>query len=97
VVTLDELLDAGDRQRDRTRSAGLVIGGYARVGLWSFGWSLAKLVTLILSLLAGVFFGLGWVCARCVPVLRWARTAFLLGWEAGRASSGPPGGGRVAA
>lgn len=90
MVTLDELLDAGDDRRERTRQAGRVAAGYMRVGLWSAGWALAKLVTLLLAVVAGLFFGLGWACARAVPVLAWARTAFLLGWEAGR----PPGGDR---
>lgn len=88
MVTLDELLDAGDRRRDKTREAGRIVAGYARVGLWAVGWALAKLLTLILTVVAGVFFGLGWCCARVVPVLRWARTAFVLGWEAGSASGG---------
>jgi hypothetical protein len=88
VVTLDELLDAGDRRRERTREAGRAIAGYVRVGLWSIGWALAKLVVVLLGVVAGVFFGIGWLCARTVPVLRWARTAFVMGWEAGR-SRGP--------
>jgi hypothetical protein len=84
VVTLDELLDTGDRRRDRTREAGHVVAGYLRIGLWSIGWTLAKLVAILLGLIAGVFFVLGWTAARVVPALRWARTAFVLGWEAGR-------------
>lgn len=96
MVTLDELLDAGDKQRDQARHTGKVIAGYARVGLWSVGWLLAKVVTLLLATVAALFYGIGWTCARSVPVLRWARTAFVLGWEAGR-SRAAPGGGRVAA
>lgn len=88
MVTLNELLNAGDRRRDQTRAAGQAIGGYLRVGLWSAGWLLAKLVALTLAVIAGLFFGLGWCCARVVPAVRWARTAFVLGWEAGRASGG---------
>jgi hypothetical protein len=91
VATLDDLLDVGDKRRDQTREAAKAAAGYLRVGVWSVGWLLAKTVTLLLATVAGVFFTLGWVCARTVPVLRWARTAFVLGWEAGR----PPGG-RVA-
>jgi hypothetical protein len=88
VVTLDELFSAGERRKDQTREAGRVAAGYARVGLWSIGWVLAKLVTLVFAAVAGVFFAIGWCCAQTVPVLRWARTAFVLGWEAGRASGG---------
>jgi predicted tellurium resistance membrane protein TerC len=89
MVTLDELLDAGDRQRDRTRQTGQVVAGYTRVGLWSVGWALAKLVALLLGVIAAVFFGTGWLAAKVVPALRWARTAFMLGWEAGRSRGAP--------
>lgn len=88
MVTLDELLIAGDDRRAQTRDTARVIGGYLRVGVWSVGWLLAKTITLVLAVIAGVFFGIGWCCARIVPALRWARTAFVLGWEAGRASGG---------
>lgn len=88
MVTLDELLAAGDRRRDETRAAGAVVAGYLRVGLWSAGWLLAKLVALLLATVAGFFFGVGWCCAKVVPALKWAWTAFTLGWEAGRASGG---------
>jgi hypothetical protein len=91
VATLDDLLDVGDKQREQTVAAAKVAAGYLRVGVWSVGWLLAKTITLLLATVAGAFFTLGWVCARSVPALRWARTAFVLGWEAGR----PPGGGRV--
>lgn len=84
MVTLDELLIAGSDRRDKTREAGRIAAGYLRVGLWSVGWLLAKLLTLILSIVAGVFFAIGWSAAKVVPALRWARTAFVLGWEAGR-------------
>lgn len=93
MTTFDDLLDAGNARRDQTRAAGRVIAGYLRVGLWSLGWALARLLTLLFAAVAGLFFGIGWACARTVPVLKFARTAFVLGWEAGR----PPGGGRVAA
>jgi len=84
MVTLDELLDTSDRRREQTRDVGRVIGGYARVGLWSAGWLLAKLVAILLGVIAAVFFAIGWTAAKVVPVLRWTRTAFVLGWEAGR-------------
>lgn len=84
MVTLDELLATGDRRRESARATGRIIGGYVRVGLWSIGWMLAKLVALVLGAVAGVFFAIGWCAAKVVPALRWARTAFVLGWEAGR-------------
>jgi len=84
MVTLDELLTTGDRRRDQTGDAGRVIVGYARVGLWTIGWLLAKLVAVVLGTVAAVFFSIGWTAAKVVPALRWARTAFVLGWEAGR-------------
>lgn len=87
MVTLDELLDTGDRQKERTTDALQKVGGYLRVGVWSVGWLLAKLVTLVLATVAGVFYVLGWTCARTVPVLGWVKTAFVLGWEAGRRGS----------
>lgn len=88
MVTLNDLLDTGDERRDKTAATAKVALGYVRVGLWSIGWVLAKLLTLIFALVAGMFFAIGWCCARAVPVLKWARTAFVLGWEAGRASGG---------
>lgn len=93
MVTLDDLLDVGDERREQTRDAGRVIAGYLRVGVWSAGWLVARAVTLLLAAVAGLFFAIGWACARVVPVLKWARAAFVLGWEAGR----PRGGGRVPA
>lgn len=84
MVTLDELLDSGDRQRARTRAAGQDLAKLVRVGLWSVGWLLARVLTLLFAAVAGVFFALGWLCARAVPALRWVRAAFMLGWEAGR-------------
>lgn len=93
MATLDDLLGTADKRRDQTREAVKAAAGYLRVGVWSVGWLLARTVTLLLAAVAGVFFTLGWVCGRTVPVLRWARTAFVLGWEAGR----PAGGGRVSA
>lgn len=84
MVTLDELLSAGDRRRDLTRDTGRVISGYLRIGLWSIGWILAKLVAILFGAVAAVFFAIGWTAAKVVPALRWARTAFVLGWEAGR-------------
>ena len=85
MVTLDQLLDAGDEQRERTHQAGRVAAGYLRVGLWGTGWLLARLLVLVLALLAGLFYGAGWVAARTAPALVWARAAFTLGWQAGRA------------
>lgn len=90
MTTLDDLLRAGDERKDRTHRAGREVAGYLRVGLWSVGWLLAKALTLLLAIVAGLFFAIGWACARTVPALRFARTALVLGWEAGR----PPGGGR---
>lgn len=88
MATLDDLLDVGDQRRSQTRDAGRLAVGYLRVGVWSIGWTLAKLLTLLFASVAGVFFAVGWCCARAVPVLRWARTAFMLGWEAGRPQGG---------
>lgn len=84
MVTLNELLDAGDRRRVEAGKSVKVILGYLRVGLWSIGWALAKLVALLFGVIAAVFFAIGWTAAKVVPALRWARTAFVLGWEAGR-------------
>ena len=88
MTTLDDLLDVGDKRRAETRAAAAAAAGYLRVGVWSVGWLLAKTLTLLFATVAGVFFAIGWVCARSVPVLKFVRTAFILGWEAGR----PPGG-----
>lgn len=82
MVTADLLVD---KRREQTRAAAVAAGGYLRVGVWSAGWLLARTLTLLFATVAGVFFGIGWCCARVVPVLRFVRTAFMLGWEAGRA------------
>lgn len=92
MTTLDDLLDAGNERRQQARDAVKTIVGYLRVGVWSIGWLIARTVALLLTVVAGVFFAIGWTLHRVVPVLVWARTAFVLGWEAGR----PRGGGRVA-
>lgn len=92
MVALDDLRTTGDERRDAARNALRAITGYARIAVWSVGWLIARTVALLLTLIAGVFFAIGWTLHRVVPVLVWARTAFVLGWEAGR----PRGGGRVA-
>lgn len=84
MTTLDDLLSTEDRHRERTREAGQQIAGCARVGIWGVGWTLAKLVLLLMACVAGVIYGIGWVLAKTVPVLRWMKAAFTLGWEAGR-------------
>lgn len=88
MTTLDDLLAVEDKRREQTRTAALAAAGYLRVGVWSVAWLLAKTLTLLLASLAGVAFAVGWCCARAVPALKFFRTAFVLGWEAGR----PPGG-----
>jgi hypothetical protein len=82
VATVDLL---ADKRREQTRAALVATAGYLRVGVWSVGWLLAKTLTLLLATVAGVFFAIGWCCARSVPALKFFRTAFVLGWEAGRA------------
>lgn len=74
--------------RQRTLETARVIAGYLRVGLWSAGWLVAKAITLVLGTIAGVFFGLGWCCARITPAVRWACAAVALGWDAGNARAG---------
>jgi hypothetical protein len=85
VTTIDDLLTAGDKRRDQTQAAAKAAAGYLRVGVWTVGWLLAKTITLLFATVAGLFFAIGWSCARSVPVLKFVRTAFMLGWEAGRA------------
>lgn len=87
MTTLDDLMDVGDERRDKTREVAQQAVGYTRVGVWSVGWALAKLVVLLMACVAGVFYGIGWAAARTVPVLRWLKAAFVIGWEQGRRGS----------
>jgi hypothetical protein len=87
MTTLDDLMNAGDDRRDKTREVARQAAEYTRVGVYSIGWVLAKLVVLLMATVAGVFYGIGWLAARAVPVLRWMKTAFALGWEQGRRGS----------
>jgi hypothetical protein len=87
MTTLDDLMSVGDERRDKTREVARQAAGYTRVGVWAVGWALAKLLVLLMACVAGLFYGIGWVAARTVPVLRWLKTAFALGWEQGRSAS----------
>ena len=46
----------------------------------------------VLTLVAAVFFGLGWVVARAFFCVAWCGTAVRLGWQAGRQAGQVTGG-----
>lgn len=85
-LDLDRVLDAGDERRDKTHETLTMARGYVRAGAWWLGWALAKLVVLLLSAIALPLYGIGWLAARAVPVLRWLGAALALGFESGRGS-----------
>lgn len=85
MVSLDALLDAGDRSRDESREAARRILAGLRAGLYWSGWLAVKLVLLAVMGVAGVLYGVGWVAARGVwPALVWASAAVTEGWNDGR-------------
>ena len=44
---------------------------------------------LLLTLIAAVFFGLGWVAGRFFLGVAWCAVAVKVGWQAGAARGGP--------
>lgn len=85
MVTLNELLDAGDERIERTKETGQQIQAALRVGITWVGWFAAKLVLLVLWCVAAPFYGAGWLTSRAlVPAARWSAAAFAVGYEQGR-------------
>jgi hypothetical protein len=85
VVTLDELLDRGTAAA-RARAARRGALEAAGAGLYWAGWALFRLVRLLLLVVGGVFWAIGWFAARAVwPALKWSAAAVRLGWEDARA------------
>lgn len=80
MVTLDELLDRGDA-RERARTAGRSTIEAIGAGLYWTGWLLFRVVRLVLLVIGGVFYGIGWTAGRLVwPALKWSAAAIKLGW-----------------
>lgn len=87
MVTLDELLssDPAGRSRRSAADAGRQAVTLLATGLYRLGWLLAKLLTLLLYVLGGVFYAIGWSARRVAwPALVWVGSAVRLGWEDGR-------------
>lgn len=87
MVTLDELLssDPAGRSRRSAADAGRQAAVLLAAGLYRLGWVLAKTLTLLLYVLGGVLYGVGWSARRVVwPALVWAGSAVRVGWEDGR-------------
>ena len=85
MVTLDELLDAGEA-KDRTRAARKQTLEVFGAGLYWTGWLLFKTLRFVLLAVGGVFWAIGWTARRAVwPALVWCGAAVKLGWEDGRA------------
>ena len=81
MVTLDELLDSGTakhRSEEARRQTVAAVGA----GFYWTGWTLFKLVRLLLLLVGGAFWVLGWTARRVIwPALVWCAAAVRLGWE----------------
>lgn len=90
MTTLDDLLNSGDDARDRTGETLRDAGRLVRSGLYWVGWLLAKTVYLVLLVVGGMLYGIGWTARRVVwPALVWMGTAVKLGWEDGRKRAQP--------
>lgn len=54
-------------------------------GVYRVGWAAAKLVLLVLNVVAAPVFAAGWLTRRAfIPAGRWIAAAFMIGYEAGR-------------
>jgi hypothetical protein len=95
MVTLDQLLDAGDDGRDKLADTGTQIKAAVRVGVMWAGWAVAKLVLLVLWCVAAPFWAAGYITSRwIIPAGKWTGAAFMVGYEQGKAGQG--GSGRAA-
>lgn len=88
MTTLDDLLDAGDVRRAKTGEAVRKALAYLRAGLFWAGFAAAKLLVAVLTAIAAVCYGLGWIVARLWPGLCWCGNAVRLGWDDARAPRG---------
>lgn len=92
MVTLDEVFrsDPAGRSRRSAAEAGRQAVTLLAAGLYRLGWLLAKSLTLLLLILGGVFYAVGWSARRVVwPALVWVGAAVRLGWEDGRRRAAP--------
>lgn len=88
MTTLDDLLNAGEA-RERARESGRQLASAIGTALYRVGWLLAKLVLLVLAVVGGIFYGIGWIARRALwPALVWCAAAVKLGWEDGRRGEG---------
>lgn len=88
MTTLDDLLDQ-DAAEHRARDAGRQLAGATAAGLWGIGWALAKLVHLLLLVLGGTLYSVGWIARRAVwPATCWCGRAVKLGWQDARRRDG---------
>ena len=84
MVTLDELLDRADDDRDRTRDTLQRTGEVAAAGLARLGWLCAKLLLLVVWTVAAPLFAAGYITSRIiVPAGKWCAAAYMTGFEAG--------------
>lgn len=85
MVTLNELLDAGDDRIERTKETGQQIQAAVRVGIAWVGWAVAKFVLAVMWVVASPFFVAGFVTSRwIIPAGKWTGAAFMVGYEQGR-------------
>jgi hypothetical protein len=88
VTTLDDLLDQ-DVAQQRARAAGQRLAGAIAAGLWGAGWALAKFVHLLLFVIGGVLYSVGWIASRALwPAACWCGRAVRLGWQDARRRDG---------
>lgn len=90
MVTLDQLLDAGDDGRDKLADTGNQIKAAARAGIMWAGWAIAKFVLAVMWLVASPFFAAGFVTSRwIIPAGKWTAAAFAVGYEQGKTRHRP--------
>lgn len=91
MVTLDDVLDQVDERRAETRATLGTAAAYVKAGLWWVGWAGAKLLVVVLTVIAGTFYGVGRAAGACWPAICWCARAVRVGWEdARRRPDGPP-------
>lgn len=84
MATLDELLDRAEDDRDRRRETLQLTSEVAKAGLARLGWLCAKLLLLVVWLVAAPLFAAGYITSRWViPAGKWCAAAYMTGFEAG--------------
>lgn len=81
MVTLDELLDSGEAKHRASAAQRQALEAIAS-GFYWLGFGFFRLLRLLLLVIGGFFWVLGWSARRIVwPALTWIAAAVRVGWE----------------